>query len=111
MYSVLNGTQFQKYTTVQGDRWDTISTRAYGVPNKMGPIIESNPGVPLKPVLDGGIILQIPIIPPDPAADDLDKLPPWKRQTSTPSQDAAAAAVPKYTNPSSGSGSFDDSFD
>lgn len=111
MYSELNGTKFQSYTTVQGDRWDTISTRAYGVPTKFGPIIQSNPGVPLKPVLDGGIYLRIPIIVKDAAADDLEKMPPWKRKTTTPSQDAAKAAVPQYTNPSSGSGSFDDSFD
>jgi phage tail protein X len=111
MYSELNGDKFEEYTTVQGDRWDTISTRAYGDPMKFDRIIQSNPGVPLKTVLPGGIKYRVPVVPPTPNTTDTSKLPPWKQQTSTAGQEAAKAAVPIFTNPSTTQGSFDESFD
>lgn len=68
---------FTRYTTVQGDRWDTVAFKAYGDPMKITPIVEANTHVPKQPVLPAGIILNIPIQERDKVTPNI--LPPWKR--------------------------------
>ncbi len=111
MYSELNGDKFESYTTIQGDFWSTISTRAYGRPNNFKPIIESNPGVPLTRRLPGGIKLKVPVIPPPPDFTDLEKLPPWKRELTPAAIEGKAAVATLNPKVVSGGGSFDKSFD
>lgn len=68
---------YTRYTTIQGDRWDTVAYKAYGDPMKITPIAEANPHVPKSPVLPAGIILNIPIQERENVTSNI--LPPWKR--------------------------------
>lgn len=54
--------KFTTYTTVAGDRWDTIAYRAYGDETKMGEIIRANKFMPITSELTPGIVLNIPIL-------------------------------------------------
>ncbi len=65
------------YTTIAGDRWDTVAFKAYGDATRFNEICAANQDVPLTPVLPGGIILQVPIA--EEAEMDTNLLPPWKR--------------------------------
>lgn len=67
-----------KYTTSEGDRWDSIAQRMYGDPWAFGPIIAANPSVPIRPVLPGGIVLYIPVRRSS-VTTQTSQLPPWKR--------------------------------
>jgi hypothetical protein len=69
-------TGFIAYETRDGERWDTIAMIAYGNPYAYEQIIRANPQVPIRPVLPGGLILQIPVLPK--AAAHPAGLPPWK---------------------------------
>lgn len=68
---------FTKYTTIQGDRWDTIAHKAYGDPLKISPIVEANPHVPKTPILPAGVVLYVPIQEREDVSPT--NLPPWKR--------------------------------
>lgn len=68
---------FTKYTTIQGDRWDTIAHKAYGDPLKISPIVEVNPHVPKTPILPAGVVLYVPIQEREDVSPN--NLPPWKR--------------------------------
>lgn len=68
---------YTKYTTVQGDRWDTVAHKAYGDPMKISPIIEANPNVPKSPVILAGTVLYIPIQDRETITPSI--LPPWKQ--------------------------------
>lgn len=67
-----------EYVTQDGDRWDTIAYRHYGNPHRYEPILRANPGVPIRPILPGGVRLLIPVLPQSDLVADAD-LPPWKR--------------------------------
>ena len=69
--------EFTTYTTVGGERWDTIAYKAYGDPMLYPQIAAANPDVPLDDVLPQGIELLIPVI--SQAEADVNLLPPWKR--------------------------------
>ena len=64
------------HLTTEGERWDTIAWRYYGSVNEAGRIMEANPGVPLLPVLPGGIRLSIPVVYAA-TVDETADLPPW----------------------------------
>jgi hypothetical protein len=68
-----------EYTVIEGERWDTISQKAYGKAGAFSGIIAANPLVPITTRLAGGIVLQIPIIEDNSLLTDLENLPPWKR--------------------------------
>lgn len=68
--------EYITYVTEEGDRWDTIAYRVYGDVHAYEPIIQANPTVPIRPMLEGGIRLRIPIRASGSAAASL---PPWKR--------------------------------
>lgn len=69
--------QFIEHITHDGERWDQIAQRYYGDPLNYEPIVMANPHVPIIPVLDAGIRLQIPVLE-TPVVLETD-LPPWKR--------------------------------
>lgn len=69
--------EFTKYTTVEGDRWDTIAYKAYGDATKYSGIIEANPSVPKGVVLKSGVTLFIPVLDRPSVAKST--LPPWKQ--------------------------------
>lgn len=64
------------HVTSEGDRWDTLAWRYYGDVSEMARIIATNPHVPIRPVLPGGVRIFIPVV----KAADLEhnvNLPPW----------------------------------
>jgi phage tail protein X len=65
------------YTTVEGDRWDTVAFKAYGDPMKISPIIQANPQAPKSAVIPAGINLYVPI--EELPTVNTSILPPWKR--------------------------------
>lgn len=66
-----------EYRTKDGDRWDLIAYDHYGDALAYERIIVANPAVAIRPVLEGGIVLKIPVIDDEPAVPG--SLPPWKR--------------------------------
>jgi len=74
----VSDTEAVAYTTVQGDRWDLIAWRHYGLATAYEPIVRANPDVPITPILPGGLELRIPVRLDGDALDD-PGLPPWKR--------------------------------
>ena len=68
---------FTKYTTIEGDRWDTVAHKAYGDPMKISPIIEANQRVPKSPIIQAGTVLNIPIQERSSVTASI--LPPWKQ--------------------------------
>jgi phage tail protein X len=71
--------KFTEYITSEGDRWDTIATKAYGDPYKVGLIIEANPNLPIDSMFEGGVSVAVPIIDVVTEEVDPNDLPPWKR--------------------------------
>lgn len=70
---------FVPYTTREGDRLDTIATRAFGNPFLWKPFIEANPSLPLLDSYPSGIKIQIPVQEIPGSTVDKNLLPPWKR--------------------------------
>lgn len=68
---------YTKYTTKQGDRWDTVSSLAYGDGTKISELMQANPKVPKDVLLPAGITLYVPILSQPEVETNL--LPPWKR--------------------------------
>lgn len=66
------------YTTVEGDRIDTLAVKFYGSVRGISIIADANPAVPLSAIFPLGTRLIIPIIEDSEFADNKD-LPPWKR--------------------------------
>lgn len=66
-----------KYTTIQGETWDTISQDFYDTPYKVSDLIASNPQYSDVLTFDDGVELNIPII----ESASPNTLPPWKRGT------------------------------
>ncbi len=68
--------QFILHITKAGERWDLLAWQYYGDPTDYLPIIMANPNVPIEPVFDAGISIDVPILQKSAviAAD----LPPWK---------------------------------
>lgn len=53
--------QYYMYTTKYGDRWDSIATKFCNNTFDYADIIEANPHVAVKPILDEGIEIRIPV--------------------------------------------------
>jgi len=68
---------YTRYTTVQGDRWDTVAFKAYGDATLYSEIVEANPTVPKDAVIPSGIVLNIPIR--ENSVSKKSVLPPWKQ--------------------------------
>lgn len=69
--------EFTEYTTIDGDRWDTVAWKAYGDATLYPQIAEANPDIPLTAVLPAGVRLLVPVL--ERATIDKNVLPPWKR--------------------------------
>jgi phage tail protein X len=67
--------QYIEYSSVVGDRWDTIAYTYYGDATMINPLIMANPGVPIVDVLDPGTEIAIPIITQ--AEGGVTSNPPW----------------------------------
>lgn len=70
-------TEYYSYITTDNDRWDLISYKFYNTPNLYEQIIKANPNIPIKPVLQAGIKLKIPIL--NESETIKFELPPWKK--------------------------------
>jgi phage tail protein X len=66
------------YTTVEGDRIDTLAARFYGGNYGIAIILDANPDVPITDIYPLGTVLIIPIVD-DSIAEDKSDLPPWKQ--------------------------------
>lgn len=66
-----------RHITTEGERWDQIAHRYYGVATAYGRIVAANPDVPLMLALPGGIELAIPVIEAS-SSVPAQELPPWK---------------------------------
>jgi len=71
--------QFIPHITQAGERWDTLAWRYYGDASLYGPIIQTNPQVPIEAVFEAGLSIGIPLLAVSQAAIDPADLPPWKR--------------------------------
>ncbi|HLK85064.1 MAG TPA: tail protein X [Candidatus Binataceae bacterium] len=76
----MSASQFVSHTTYAGERWDLLAWRYYGDATAYGYIIMANPGVPIEPVFEAGIVLAIPIIQQQNLLTT--DLPPWKTISS-----------------------------
>ena len=65
----------KKYTTIQGDMWDSIAKKLYGTEMAMNVLLEANQQYNSLVVFGVGIVLNVP----DYAAPTPDLLPPWRR--------------------------------
>lgn len=68
---------FIKYTTKQGDRWDSISFDMYGDVKYMTEIIAANTEIPVDLAIPANTDLRIPVLDIQQTQNEL--LPPWKR--------------------------------
>lgn len=67
-----------QYTVTEGERWDNVSSIAYGTPFEIQRLIKANPNVPIQELIPGGTVLELPVIDESIVADK-SLLPPWKR--------------------------------
>lgn len=67
-----------KYTTVQGDMWDSIAFKVYGNVAHTDKLILANKEYIGTHIFTSGIVLNVPTVS-EPTSDDL---PPWKRVSS-----------------------------
>ncbi|KAA9003990.1 phage tail protein [Paenibacillus spiritus] len=65
-----------QYRTIQGDTWDAVAYKLYGDENLMTLLLEANPEQADKVILDGNLLLHVPVRPEQTSED----LPPWKRE-------------------------------
>jgi phage tail protein X len=75
--------QYLVHITAAGDRWDLLAWQFYGDPTAYGAIVMANPDVPIVPVFDAGVAIQVPVLARTTVrtAD----LPPWKNAAASSS--------------------------
>ena len=71
--------QYIIHVTKDGERWDSLAYRYYGNALLYEGIVRANPHVPIKPILDAGITLRIPILERSDIETDKGDLPPWRQ--------------------------------
>lgn len=69
--------EYEEYTTQEGDRWDSIATKKYGNCFSYKYLVMANPHVPISPIIAAGTKLIIPVLSDSTQANE--DLPPWKR--------------------------------
>lgn len=69
---------YLEHTVIDGERWDHLAARYYGLGTLWRGIAEANPHLPLAPFLPPGAKVAIPIIAADAGTEALE-LPPWRR--------------------------------
>lgn len=65
-----------KYSTIQGDMWDTIAFKVYGSTNAVVQLMEANPSYRHQFVFPAGVEINVPDLPEEQASDIR---PPWKQ--------------------------------
>ena len=70
---------FIPHITVAGERWDTLAWKYYGDPTLFGPIIQTNPQIPIEAVFEAGLTIGVPLLTVNPATQNEADLPPWDR--------------------------------
>ena len=68
---------YVEHLTVENDRWDLLAWTYYGDACLYEPILVANPEVPIRPFLEAGIRLRVPVLQNSAPSDQ--GLPPWKR--------------------------------
>lgn len=63
------------YTTVQGDMWDSIAHKLYGVAEALNVLLEANQKYKDYVVFPAGLVLKVPNY----SAPVSSELPPWRR--------------------------------
>lgn len=101
---------FTQYTTIEGDRWDTVARKAYGDETAFKKIKEANPFIPSTVVFEGGVQLLVPIIENNTITKQ-EFLPPWKRQVSNTEENIAKVNTKSVLSNTTNQASFDGSFD
>lgn len=66
------------YKTNQGDTWDMISFKAYGLETAIDKLMAANPQYKEIEIFPAGLVIEIPTIESQ-AMKDNSNLPPWKR--------------------------------
>lgn len=66
------------YTTIQGDTWDIIAYKLFGVESRMLQLMQANPDYISTVIFSAGVSLAVPDIPETAPAD----LPPWRQVTT-----------------------------
>lgn len=64
------------YTTIQGDKWDSIAYKLYGDTKYTDVLISSNFQYRMIYIFSAGIVLNVPEVEERVSVDDL---PPWKK--------------------------------
>jgi len=72
-------TQFLTHITRAGERWDSLAWIYYHDATLFGPIVQTNPQIPIEAVFEAGMTIGVPILTVDETAADPTDLPPWKR--------------------------------
>lgn len=72
--------EFIEHITLAGERWDLVAWTYYGDPTLYSGLVMANPTVPVEPVFEAGIVLEVPIL--QQSAVMTTNLPPWKQQQS-----------------------------
>lgn len=70
-------TLYVEHITSDGERWDQLALRYYGDASAYEPIIVANAHVPIRPTLEAGVRLRVPVRTV--AIAPKTKLPPWVR--------------------------------
>jgi hypothetical protein len=70
---------FIPHITAAGERWDTLAWRYYGDATLFGPIIQTNPQIPVEAVFEAGLSIGVPLLMVNEAVQETADLPPWKR--------------------------------
>lgn len=73
--------QYIAHVTRAGERWDLLAWRFYADATRFNPIIMANPLVPIEPVFEAGILIQVPIL--SASNSQSTDLPPWKTTSSS----------------------------
>ncbi|WP_370655520.1 tail protein X [Candidatus Binatus sp.] len=76
-----NQAGFVVHVTTQGERWDLLAYRYYGIATLYAPIIRANPKVVIEPVFEAGITIDVPILPESTVVSA--DLPPWRSKTAS----------------------------
>lgn len=72
-----------QYIAQEGERWDSISVKAYGSPFFIEMIISANPNIPVNDRLSAGTIVNLPVVEEFVSITQNENLPPWKRKSLT----------------------------
>jgi phage tail protein X len=66
----------EKYTTIQGDMWDSISKKLYGNEKHVKELIEANKSYLSTLVFSDGVVLNVPEITTE---EEIVNIPPWRK--------------------------------